>query len=695
MPHAGWRSGTQLTPAWYYAIYIVGLVLNIATMIEGWLRFRGMNDAAGRRRVQLAFYTTLPGVLAYGVAQGLPAIGAFLMNGHFTLPTFIALPLQALILLPAVGVPYAVVVHRVMEPRVVIRRSLQYGLARNTLSMLLLLPAAALVISLVRQRDMTLSMIVSGRPLFYLVTLALLAAGLRYRDAARAWLDRRFFREQYDARQVLLSLAGRIPHETDPNELTALVLQQVDTALHPRLAAVLVSGLEEGQLTPVAVLHGTADALPASGGLATMLRWSDEPLEVILTDPRSPARRLPSSEQQWLQGTGVELLVPMFVVQDGEKVLSGVLALGEKRSEEPYTPEDRELLASIAAQVSLALDVARLRQRQSSAAPLEDGGTHLTRLGTTIHALSECAQCGRCEDASVTACPDDRTAMRLVAGLPRLVDGKYRVDRALGRGGMGAVFRARDMRLDRDVALKVVKADLLSNPDARSRFRREAQVVAKLQHPSIVSIFDYGSLPDGGAFLVMEFVHGRDLRAALREHGPYAAQEVVRLMQSVCAAIDAAHAAGVLHRDLKPENILLPEGRSDVKVLDFGIAKLVGDRGGEQEETLTAVGMPIGTPAYMAPEQLAGAIVTPQTDLFSLGVLAFELVTGELPFGRGPLLDIAQRQQRTDTSTRLAEQGVAGGVRDAIGWALKTEPADRPRSAGEFARALDAGLTAR
>ena len=361
--------------------------------------------------------------------------------------------------------------------------------------MLLLLPVAALVISLVRERDMTLSMIVNGRPLFYLITLALLAVGLRYRDTARAWLDRRFFREQYDARQVLLSLAGRIPFETDPNELTALVLQQVDTALHPRLAAVLVSGLDEGQLTPVAVLHGTADGLSASGGLATLLRWSDEPLEVILTDPRSPARRLPIAEQQWLQGTGVELLVPMFVAQDGEKVLSGVLALGEKRSEEPYTPEDRELLASIAAQVSLALDVARLRQRQSSHASIDDGGAHLTRLGTTMHALTECPQCGRCEDAAVTACPDDRTAMRLVAGLPRLVDGKYRVDRVLGRGGMGAVFRARDMRLDRDVAIKVVRGGSAGDPDARARFRREAQVVARLQHPAIVSVFDYGTLP--------------------------------------------------------------------------------------------------------------------------------------------------------------------------------------------------------
>jgi len=654
-----------------------------------------MRDPSGRRRVQLAFYTTLPGVLAYGVSQGLPAIGAFLMSGHFTLPALVALPLQVLILLPAVGVPYAVAVHRVMEPRVVIRRSLQYGLARNTLSVLLLLPAAALVISLVRQRDMTLSMIVSGRPLFYLVTLALLAAGLRYRDAARAWLDRRFFREQYDARQVLLSLAGRIPYETDPNELTALVLQQVDTALHPRLAAVLVSGLEDGQLTPVAVLHGTADALSASGGLATLLKWSDEPLEVILTDPRSPARRLPMAEQQWLQGTGVELLVPMFVAQEGEKVLNGVLALGEKRSEEPYTPEDRELLASIAAQVSLALDVARLRQRQSSNAPLDDSGTYLTRLGTTMHALTECPECGRCEDAAMAACPDDQTAMRLVPGLPRLVDGKYRVDRVLGRGGMGAVFRARDMRLDRDVALKVVKADLLSNPDARSRFRREAQVVAKLQHPSIVSIFDYGSLPDGGAFLVMEFVRGRDLRVALREQGRYAQEDAVRLMTGVCAAIDAAHAAGVLHRDLKPENILLPDGRADVKVLDFGIAKLVGDGNeGEQEETLTAAGMPIGTPAYMAPEQLAGATVTPQTDLFSLGVLAFELVTGELPFGRGPLLEIAQRQLRSDTATRLVERGVAPRLGEAISWALKADPADRPRSAGEFARALGGALTA-
>ena len=539
---------------------------------------------------------------------------------------------------------------------------------------------------------MTLSMIVSGRPLFYLVTLALLAAGLRYRDAARAWLDRRFFREQYDARQVLLSLAGRIPYETDPNELTALVLQQVDTALHPRLAAVLVSGLEDGQLTPVAVLHGTADALSASGGLATLLKWSDEPLDVILSGYlRSPARRLPMAEQQWLQGTGVELLVPMFVAQEGEKVLSGVLALGEKRSEEPYTPEDRELLASIAAQVSLALDVARLRQRQSSKASLEDSA-YLTRLGTTIHALTECPECGRCEDAVMVACPDDQTAMRLVPGLPRLVDGKYRVDRVLGRGGMGAVFRARDMRLDRDVALKVVKADLLSNPDARSRFRREAQVVAKLQHPSIVSIFDYGSLPDGGAFLVMEFVRGRDLRVALREQGRYAQEDAVRLMTGVCAAIDAAHAAGVLHRDLKPENILLPDGRADVKVLDFGIAKLVGDgNDGEQEETLTAAGMPIGTPAYMAPEQLAGATVTPSDRSVQPGCAGVRARDGRVAVRTWT----AARHRSTAACAAIRRRVWLNGVwrrgsARRLSWALKADPADRPRSAGEFARALDA-----
>ncbi len=256
---------------------------------------------------------------------------------------------------------------------------------------------------------------------------------------------------------------------------------------------------------------------------------------------------------------------------------------------------------------------------------------------------------------------------------------------------MGAVYRAHDMRLERDVAIKVVRAELLGDPDARTRFRREAQLVARLQHPGIVAVFDYGTLPDGAAFLVMEYVHGRDLRATLRGDGPLPPSRVADLMLSIAGPVDAAHRQGILHRDLKPENILLPEDGAAAKVLDFGVAKLVSADENDQDDneasdTLTLAGQPIGTPSYMAPEQLAGSRVSRKTDVFALGVMAYELLTGVPPFGRGPLVEIATRQrtgagpiERTDVPAEMAA---------AIARALSPNPDERPDSATAFAASL-------
>ena len=181
------------------------------------------------------------------------------------------------------------------------------------------------------------------------------------RERARQWLDQRFFREEYDARKILLSLASRVRFETDPTDLATMVVNQLDEALHPVMTAILVSGIDEGRLTPVTVLHGSAEPLPLEGGLVSMLRWSDEPLEIVLNDPRSPARRLPPEEREWLECTGAVLLVPGRRRRTARS--SRVIALGERRSEEAYTAEDRQLLASIAAQMALGFDVARLRRR--------------------------------------------------------------------------------------------------------------------------------------------------------------------------------------------------------------------------------------------------------------------------------------------------------------------------------------------
>jgi serine/threonine protein kinase len=312
--------------------------------------------------------------------------------------------------------------------------------------------------------------------------------------------------------------------------------------------------------------------------------------------------------------------------------------------------------------------------------------------------LVECPTCGRCEDAGTATCPNDGASMHTPLAIPRVIDNKYRNDQLIGRGGMGAVYRARDLRLDRDVALKVVRAELLGNPEARTRFRREAQIVARLQHPSVVSIFDYGTLPDGGAYLVMEYVRGEDLRHAIRRVGRFQPAEAVRLLSAICAAIEAAHREGILHRDLKPENVLLPPSDVEVKVLDFGVAKLVSGADGPapaertRAESLTVHGQIVGTPAYMAPEQLRAGELDARTDVFSLGVIAYELLTGELPFGAASMIDIAMRQ--AGDTPPLSRFGVPPALDRVVGTALQHEPSKRPPSAASFATALRAALDA-
>jgi serine/threonine-protein kinase len=260
---------------------------------------------------------------------------------------------------------------------------------------------------------------------------------------------------------------------------------------------------------------------------------------------------------------------------------------------------------------------------------------------------------------------------------------------------MGAVYRARDMRLDRLVALKVVRAELLGDPEARRRFRREAQIVARLQHPSIVAVFDYGTFVDGGAYLVMELVRGEDLRHVLQREGHLDPAESMRILSAVCAAIGVAHREGVLHRDLKPENILLPGGGSPAKVLDFGVAKLVGedrieDAGTESQTALTAAGMIVGTPAYMAPEQFKAIPADPRTDVYSLGVVAYEMLSGELPFGRGTLADVVLAQARGVPP--MPPNLVSPSAERAIRSALDADPDRRPATPQAFATMLSAAL---
>ncbi|HKH93594.1 MAG TPA: serine/threonine-protein kinase, partial [Gemmatimonadaceae bacterium] len=273
----------------------------------------------------------------------------------------------------------------------------------------------------------------------------------------------------------------------------------------------------------------------------------------------------------------------------------------------------------------------------------------------------------------------------LAATLQRVLGDGYRVDRELGGGGMSRVFVAHDLSLDRDVVVKVLSDEATAGVSAE-RFRREIQLIARLQHPHIVSILSAGAA-DGSLYYIMPLVTGETLRARIVRKGPLAAAEAVRLLREVLDALDFAHYHGVVHRDIKPENVLLGSGHA--VVADFGIAKALTGSG-----TLTSAGFAIGTPAYMAPEQATADPTTDhRADLYSVGVVGYELLTGVPPFSGTSQQVITQHLTTPPVPLASRRPDVPDALASVIMRALAKDPAERPQSAREMMEALETVTT--
>src|SRR5699024_10041327 len=277
----------------------------------------------------------------------------------------------------------------------------------------------------------------------------------------------------------------------------------------------------------------------------------------------------------------------------------------------------------------------------------------------------------------------DRTEQYGSMSSPRQLSNRYELSDALGHGGMSEVHHGHDVRLDREVAVKVLRADLARDPQFQERFRREAQNAAALNHPAIVAVYDtgetdteYGPLP----YIVMEYVEGRTLRDIVKTEGPMSGKRAMPARADVCPALDFSHRHGIVHRDVKPANVMITRNGA-VKVMDFGIARAVHD--GQAAMTQTAA--VIGTAQYLSPEQARGEAVDARSDVYAAGCVLYELVTGDPPFTGDSPVAVAYQHVREDPEPPSARNSSVSDELDAVVLkALAKGPANRYQSAAEM-----------
>jgi serine/threonine-protein kinase len=316
--------------------------------------------------------------------------------------------------------------------------------------------------------------------------------------------------------------------------------------------------------------------------------------------------------------------------------------------------------------------------------------------------MLQCPKCGRQYPDDVHVCKFDFMPLRAdetLADVPvdRLIgqvfDGKYRLDERLGSGGMGTVYRATHLLIDRPVAVKVLSQRFVGDETAQQRFRREARAAGRIQHPNAVTVTDFGA-SNRHLYIVMELLEGRTLRELLAREGPLDPARAVSIMLQASAAVGAAHDVGLIHRDLKPANIFIeqrPDAPAVVKVLDFGLAKFaVEEQADDDYQTLTQVGTLIGTPRYMSPEQCAGTgKLTAASDVYSLGIILYEMLSGAVPFTAETPLAIALRHvSEAPQPLREIVPSVPEKLEAIVQRALIKNPTDRFADGNELRREL-------
>lgn len=679
-----------------FAAGVLGSLVLVALQLRA---FRlGTQSADSRRRAQVVGLGLLAGLgppLAVAVLQ----LALSPVLGRPFLPR-VAISIS---FLPILAVPlalsYAMLAPRVQSVGLLARKALLLGFAEKTIRIASLVPLVALVVFLYRKRQSPIGEVFSEHALFVVCAFAASIAGLRWGGRAREALEHLFFRTRGRTPEAIARIAEETRRAGDVAGLAEALAGGVERALVLEQAGLFVRDESAGAFV---CLGRPLPALDASSPLVEEAAVRDTPLHV---GPEGADRRLSGLgelERHWLESAHARLVVPL---RSSSGDLIALLVVGEKTSELPFEPDDEQLLLAAASSGALALENLLLRTSHGSsrsASSVLHGAPPRPDEAGVVDDSGAARFCRRCSSLFAptvgNACPDDETLLEL-ATVPHLLAGKYRLDRRIGAGGMGVVFRARDLSLGRDVAIKTLPR--LSRTGTR-RLQREARAGARLIHPHLGLIFAAESWR-GTPMLVLEYLPGGTLSDRIRK-GAIPSAHVASWGADLAGALDAAHGRGILHRDIKPSNVGFTADGAP-KLLDFGLVRLldepdggtfasvdsVPEAGPDDSAPLTASSRVVGTVPYLSPEALQGYPPVPGFDLWSLALTLYEALTGTNPFARGSNTLTAERilqapvpdprSLRPDCPPLLAALLLA---------ALARSPLERPATARELRRRLEA-----
>jgi succinate dehydrogenase hydrophobic anchor subunit len=587
---------------------------------------------------------------------------------------------------------YAALVHHVLDLRLIITKTLQSSAVRYGIWIAGAVPLLLFAQQVYANRELSVIQIVAERRASVLVLLPL--GGLlvlTFRERLFRTIDRWILGATPGYTDVVTRLEHGLREATGIRAMVAVITREVDRAIHPRSIAVLL--LDETRRFLIS-LDGDVRALALESTLGTLLQLCREEIYAAIDASDTVRRLLPADDQQWLTDGRFEILVPLV---GSTADLLGVIALGQKRSERPLGSDDRLLLATIATRTAMAIENRGLRDLafHRHATPAPDA---IRSVDWNAEPGALCPQCLIVSPALTTTCQCG--ARTTSAALPFVFRGKYRVERQIGSGGMGVVYLATDLTLDRKVAIKTLPR---LSANRALRLQREARTMAAVQHPNLATIFSVETWR-GTPTLVVEYLEGGTLahRMSARRLTPEESIDFGIVMADV---LDRVHASGVLHRDIKPTNIgFTREGAP--KLLDFGVAQVLhtaapfepvgpgpprwdaltlSDMAAAPVGLLTAVDGVVGTPLYLSPEAIAGAEADLHFDLWSLGVVLFEAIAGHNPFYADTVDEVLQKITTTSLpAIRLAGGAPSEPLDQFFARVLGRDPGVRPRSAAEL-----------